>query len=398
MTEGSVLPIRTARPAGKATVWTRRYDVEVARSAQCPPDTSTARSTIAGLTDALGRVLALPVSALLVAGSPDVLTNGLVAGRRLVDRWAFYADPAYLADASAFFAEPPVPSDVDVSRTRHLLATPGKGTVTDVRYPSTFVPVNPALRDEYLADVRNRTVHARWWRHAEGPRPTIVCVHGLQAGYHVINVEFFDVRRLYVDGYDVVLIQLPYHGARATLIDGWSYLSLDMAHLAEVIAHSISDIRSLISLLLDRGAPQVGIKGVSLGGYLTALLASVDPRPAFAIPVAAPVSLADLVTDLFPFGRVLPRMLSTIGWDIADLRRHMACHTPLQHPVLLDRDRLMIVAASQDSLVKPYHSSLLREHWATEIVWRRGSHQIHLDRAAYERRLAEFLESIGFMP
>ncbi|MCC7076221.1 MAG: alpha/beta hydrolase [Acidimicrobiia bacterium] len=393
------VPISARERAQRERMWLARLDVDAVRQVRPPEAARSDRSGPARLAAGLERVLSLPLSAILLASSPDTILYGMTKAESLLERWSFYASPRFASDTSAFFHMPPSPAAVEVSPARHILATPERGTVVDVRFPSTFVPVNPALRDGYVAGVRNRTVHARWWRHAAGPRPTIVCIHGFQAGSHLINVEFFDVRSLYVDGYDVALIQLPFHGPRAEFIDGWSYLSLDVAHLAEVIAHSVSDVRALLSHLFESGVPQAGVKGVSLGGYLAALLAAVDARLAFSIPVAAPASLPDLIADLSPFGHVLTLLLRGIGWDLDDLRRHMACHTPLQYPSRLDSKRHLIVATQDDRLVRPYHAHLLGEHWkGAAVAWRRGSHQIHLNRRAYRVRLGEFLSGIGFEP
>lgn len=304
--------------------------------------------------------------------------------------------PDLLADPDSFFPEPAAPAEVSERSPERTFAVPRDAVVTDLSFESGFDPVNPALRDEYHVDVANRTVHARWWHHADGPRPTIVCIHGFQAGQHLLNTVLFDIPWLFAQGLDVVQFVLPHHGARATAIDGWHYLGLDIGRTAEAVAHSVWDVRTVVSHLLSQGVPRVGVAGVSLGGYVAALLPGLDDRLDFAIPVSPATSMADLFRDLGLISPILPRMLSRVGWQVEDMRRHMAVHTPLAHTPKVASERMLVVGAVRDGITRPYQQHLLWQHWGEpEMFWHSGGHQLHLNRRDYRGVLRDFLARIG---
>jgi len=387
-------------PKSSAPLWFERLDVEAAR--QFRPEPSTPRGgddLLETLAVAFERVTVVPLSAFLLFGSPRTLVRGLRAPGGLTDEWSYYADPVLLTNPAQMFPEPPAPEEPERHRPDRTLFSPEGADICDISFPSTFEPLNTVLRDEYLADVTNRVVHARWWRHSDGPpRPTLLSVHGFQAGQHALNTVLFDLPWIFEQGLDVVQFVLPYHGARAGAVDGWHFMSLDVARMAEAIAHSVWDLRATIRFLRDAGAPAVGLTGVSLGGYLVSLLAGLEAELSFVVPLAPAASLADLVADLAPLGPLMPRLLSQVGWDLEAMRRHMAVHTPVQHPPLLPPERLLVVGAVADRITPPYHQRLLWQHWGEpETFWHRGSHQFHLHRREFREVLRTFLDRCGVL-
>src|SRR5258708_6261513 len=65
----------------------------------------------------------------------------------------------------------------------------------------------------------------------------------------------------------------------------------------EGFRQAVADLRVLMTLLRERGAPSVGIMGMSLGGYASALLATVQRDLAFAVPMIPLASLANAARD-----------------------------------------------------------------------------------------------------
>lgn len=380
-----------------ATPWWEQFDLDAARAYRPQPTPSRrADPRLEAVAVAFERVATLPLAAFLLAGSPRSLKLGMCDPDRLASDWGFYARPALLADDDAYFTAPPTPDTVVETQTEQAIGVPAGALVTDLTFESGFEPVNPALREEYHRDVANRSVHARWWRRPGSLRPTLVSVHGFQAGQHALNTVLFDIPWLFAQGLDVVQFVLPHHGARAATVDGWHFLGLDIGRTAEAIAHSVWDLRTVVGYLISQGAPSVGVSGVSLGGYVAALLAGVDDRLGFAVPVSPAVSMADLFFDLDVLRPLLSPMLGRLDWDLGDLRRHMAVHTPLQHAPKLPPERLMIVGAVRDRITRPYQQRLLWEHWREpETFWHAGAHQLHLNRREYRSALKGFFARTG---
>ena len=235
------------------------------------------------------------------------------------------------------------------------------------------------------------------------PRPTIVAIHGFTADWYLINEWFFALPWFYRMGCNIVLFTLPFHGPRQTRFSpfsGHGYFAGGSSRLNEAVAQSVFDFRILFDWLQrERGAEQIGVTGLSLGGFTTAMLASVEDRLSFAIPNVPVVSLADLVLEWQPIGWLLRGALSTMGMELAEARRLVAVSCPLSYPPVLPPERLMIVAGVGDRLAPPKHSRLLWDHWGRcRIHWFPGSHIIHMDRGVYLTEMARFMVGRGFLP
>jgi hypothetical protein len=313
----------------------------------------------------------------------------------------FYGAMAGSGDPDRFFLRPPEGVVVTARPARGPLFRPRDGTALDVSFESPYVPRSARVRRRYLAHARNRTAHLRWWRHDAGPRPTVLAVHGFSADLYHLNEWFFALPWLYGIGCDVVLFTLPFHGRRqdpTSPFSGHGFFAGGASHINEAFGQAIFDLRIVIDYLLGRrGVPRVGITGVSLGGFTSALLACVEPRLSFAIPNVPVATLPDLVAEWEPLGTMLRAALRVTGRSLVDARRLLAVSSPLTYRPRLPRERLMVVGGVGDRLAPPKHARLLWEHWdRCALHWFPGSHLVHLDRGEYLRAMGRFLGRLGF--
>ncbi len=328
--------------------------------------------------------------------------NPLGLARSMRDR-AFYADLVRGGDPDLFYQRPPK----NVSMLRRPASMPlftprDGGTCEDIRFESPFVPVNPRERDRYLSYTKNRFAHARAWRHSRQPRATVVAIHGFSADLYHFNEWFFAIPWLYKNGFDVLLATLPFHGSRQGTLSpfsGYGFFSGGTNRINEAFAQAIFDLRIFIDDLLARGAPQVGVTGMSLGGLTTSLLASVEDRLAFAIPNVPVVSIADLVMEWAPISGVVKGALGVVGKDVRTAREMLAPSSPLSFQPRVPRERLFIIGGVGDRLAPPRHARLLWDHWGRpKLHWFPGSHVLHFDRGEYFRAMKRFFSDIGFRP
>ncbi|MCL4755049.1 MAG: alpha/beta hydrolase family protein [Myxococcales bacterium] len=320
--------------------------------------------------------------------------------RALGDR-ELYGSMARGRNPDRFFLTPPRGVKLERRRARLPLFRPKDGVCEDVRFQSPFVPVNPHERRAYLHHGKNRVAHARHWRHGDEPRPTVIAVHGFSADLYHLNEWFFSIPWLYREGYDVMLVTLPFHGKRQTRLSpfsGHGFFAGGVSRINEAMAQAIFDLRIFMDHLEhDLGVPRMGVTGVSLGGFTSALLASVEPRLAFAIPNVPVTSIADLVLEWEPIASVLKAALAATGKDVRDARQMLSVSCPLSYPPRIPRERLMIIGGVGDRLAPPTHSRLLWDHWGRcRIHWFPGSHLVHLDRGDYFRQMRRFLREIEF--
>jgi len=350
-------------------------------------------------------------TALRTAGASMISSMALPLGynpielRQAVRDTELYGNIAESGDPARFFEAPPPGVRVRAKRGRWLPRfEPDDGICESVSFDSPFQPVHPSQHKPYLRHGANRIAHARLLRHrAGGPRPTIVAIHGFTADWYLINEWVFALPWFYRMGCNIVFFTLPFHGPRQTRcspFSGHGYFAGGSSRLNEAVAQSVFDFRILFDWLQrEREAEQIGVTGLSLGGFTTAMLASVEDRLAFAIPSVPVVSLADLILEWQPIGWLLRAALFSMGMDLADVRRLVAVSCPLTYPPVLPAERLMIVSGVGDRLAPPKHSRLLWDHWGRcRIHWFPGSHIIHMDRGAYLTEMARFMVGLGFLP
>ncbi len=355
-----------------------------------------------------GRVNLIAMSDLAIRGAAATAVGGLAVSLGLgrnplkadladVD---FYARAAEAKDPSLFFARPP--RNVPVTATPASLPSfaPPDGEVLDLRFTSPFVPVNPRFHGAWRAQTRNRVAHARYWRHRDGPRPVLAAIHGFCADAYWLNTWFFALPLLYRMGYDLLLFTLPFHGPRQHRLSpfsGHGFFARGLGGINEAFAQAIFDFRVFMDHLEDQGVPQVGVTGMSLGGYTAALLAAVEPRLAFSMPNVPVASIPDLLLEWHPLSLGVRAMLKGMGQPLSTLRRALASCTPLSYPPVLPQERLMIIGGVADRIVPPKHARLLWDHWGRcNIHWFPGSHLVHFDKGEYVTETARFFKKIGF--
>ena len=200
------------------------------------------------------------------------LPTTLWPGRFQADRaqFGFYKDMADSHDTTRFFQRSRHKVSVRHHPAGHLAHKPKEGRVEVLSFESPFQAVNPAMREKYARHRRNRIAWAEHWRHDGPARPTICLIHGFVADPYWINSRFLAMPWFYQQGYDVLLYTLPFHGRRQEALSpfsGHGYFSHGFSHINETIAHAVHDFRLYMDYLEDLGAPQIGVTGISLGGF-----------------------------------------------------------------------------------------------------------------------------------
>jgi dienelactone hydrolase len=326
---------------------------------------------------ALRTALASVLSAALLRGT--LSRSGREDRRRL----AFYADLADSRDAEKVFRRPP--SRVRITSSRLDADVGAGGWAEQLRFTTPYRALNPRFRKQYDRE-RNRVVPAYHWRHESGPRKTLCVIHGFGASPVWFNAAFFSLRTFFAEGWDVLLYTLPFHGGRGGRLvpDGVEMFGSGAARIHEAVIEAVFDFRILLDHLERSGAPRVGVTGLSLGGYVSALLGAVEPRLDFVIPNAPVVWMPELVSSWLPANLVVAAGRRVLGIPEELITGSFAIHSPLSYPAVVPRSRLMIVRGLGDKLAPPEQAAMLWEHWGRPRMHSfAGSHVLHFGRAAY---------------
>jgi hypothetical protein len=322
------------------------------------------------------------------------------ARARLVELAGAYSKDT-LGTPSRFFPQP--------SRPRVKLSPLGDGPlgtqVIDLAHPSEYEPYYAPARAWHSSIRENATAHVRWWTSGRG-RPTIVMLHGWGAGNHWVTARMFAVPYWLRHGFDVASVMLPFHGNRApqtSLINSAAMLSGPWPSPNPLITNegfgqAIFDLRALSLFLRDRGSPAIGAMGMSLGGYTTALWATVaGPGDAggidFAVAMIPAVSMARL---MWRHGENNPARARAVKAGITEdlLIDAFAVHAPTTRPSRIAKERLAVVAGRGDRITPPDQAETLAAHWGVDVRWFEGGHLAQIGRSDAMRAVRRQLASL----
>ena len=330
------------------------------------------------------------------AGLDKVLRTGVatLVGSALAAR---YAKPGALADemaglepyaaladeadfAAIFGAAPEAPAQITQEK-RNIYS-----------FPSTFTPL---VATDYCRGSRNQTARFEHWKHSGWSKGTLIFLHGFSMDRYWVNSAMFSLKYFYRSGYDVVLYTLPFHGPRAEPLhpfSGFGLFSNGLSHFNEAMLHAVHDLRAIVSWLVADGQ-KVGMAGLSLGGYLTSLMATVEDRLAFAVPISPVVIPADLSLNWFPLNGAIQLALKSGRMELDALRRGTALHNPLTFPLKISPQNVFMIAGAGDRLTPPHYVKLLHEHWAgSTLNWYPGNHIMHLQQKRYLKQMRAFMD------
>jgi pimeloyl-ACP methyl ester carboxylesterase len=163
------------------------------------------------------------------------------------------------------------------------------------------------------------------------------------------------------------------------------------------MAQAVHDFRSIVDYLRHTGVERVALTGISLGGYTSALLATVEDRLEAVIPNCPVVKPAKLFQEWFPANTMVRLGLRLTNINSGELNAGMFYHCPLNYLPVVPKDRRMIITGLGDRMAPPDQAAMLWEHWDhCALHWFPGSHLVHVSQLDYLRRMTPFLHDFMF--
>lgn len=220
----------------------------------------------------------------------------------------------------------------------------------------------------------NNTVHAEYYRpKGKGPFPGVI-VLDILGGDQELSRGI--ARHLAQNGIAGLFVQMAYYGPRRPM-GGPALITVNIDHTMNGIRQTVLDCRCAAAWLESRpeiDAKKLGILGTSLGSFMSALTAAMEPRLGHVVLLLGGGGLVDSFFD-HPKAKPFVDAAALIGLTKDRLKKMIAPADPLTYAELLKERKLLMIAASRDDVVPPIAAQRLWEATGKgKIIWLDATH------------------------
>jgi cephalosporin-C deacetylase-like acetyl esterase len=233
--------------------------------------------------------------------------------------------------------------------------TESRYTVSRLTFPS---PIE-------TPDIENNTVHAEYFAPLgrPGKRPAVIVLHILGADFPLSR---YMAARLADRGVAALFVKLPYYGERRPAQGAPStkrFLSSDIERTVTAMRQGVCDVRRAAGWLATRpetDPERLGVTGISLGGIVSSLAASVDPSIREGVFLLAGGDLSKILWTM-PEGAGFRKWWVESGRTLADLKALTDPFDPIFYADRLAGKRVLMIAGNVDEVVPPASTLVLWE-------------------------------------
>ena len=225
------------------------------------------------------------------------------------------------------------------------------------------------------AHEENNTVHAEYYRPSgKGPFPCVLILD-ITAGDMTISRTI--AKHLAKSGIGGVCVYMSYYGPRRPPGCSVRLLSSDVEQTFDCIRQTVLDLRRAVAWMESRpeiDRQRLGIMGTSLGSFMAALTAEVEPKLG---RVAVLLGGADFVDGYHDHPRAagIFKFLEALGVTREILKEAIAPVDPITLAGNLKNRKVLIVAAKNDEIVPPRMAeSLWNATGRQRIIWLNAGH------------------------
>jgi pimeloyl-ACP methyl ester carboxylesterase len=281
-------------------------------------------------------------------------------------------------EADDFFAAPSQTPEIErsarkISESRHCV-------VSRFEFASAFPSPWP----------RNNTVHGTIFLCPTESKqhPTVLVLHGWNHGGYQFLYYDRVCRWLARKRVNCVVIELPYHGHRRPTgaHEPKNFLTDDFAANALAVRQAVSDARQTLRGLRADGFDNVGLWGISLGGWIGGLVLGLEERVRFA-SLTTPAARVDEIIRTLPIAAPLRQRLERDAVPLDDALRRMKFLLPSERQPRLEPSRIFLMESLHDQFVTPASVEELWEKWNRPRIAR--YHEGHISILISPRALSD---------
>jgi pimeloyl-ACP methyl ester carboxylesterase len=243
-----------------------------------------------------------------------------------------------------------------LSRHQYYAKEPITGLEIEGERLSWSSPIESEFAENNIARARI-FLSTRGWS-----APAVFFLHALMSasdfGYQRI------ARRFNQNGWNAILVQLPYHYTRvpAGYVNGALALTSELIRNAETIRQAVIEIRQLLDLLRIRGANRFGLIATSYGGWIGSILLSLEEDFEFAALLQPVVDIEEAIWKN-PAALVIRSRLRRHLIEPGISRPHAHLSSPFEQKPLIDPSHIHLLAGEFDRIVPLKTLQRLAETW-----------------------------------
>ena len=226
--------------------------------------------------------------------------------------------------------------------------------------------------------VENNTVHGEYFQPAgKGPFPACVVLHILGGDFLLAETVASHLARNQVAA---LFVKMPYYGPRRRKDSSKRMVSEDPRETVAGMTQAVLDIRRATAWLGERtevDPKRLGITGISLGGIVSALAASGEPRLENVAVFLGGGNFADLLwANETGRAQAFRKRWLADGGTRESFTDILAQIDPVTYGHLLQGRRVLMIAAKNDEVIPPACATALWESIGREpeLVWIDAGH------------------------
>jgi dienelactone hydrolase len=221
----------------------------------------------------------------------------------------------------------------------------------------------------------NNTVHAEYYRpNGAGPFPAVI-VLDITGGDQMLSRSIATYLAQHRVG--ALFVQMAYYGPRRPPGSGLRLMSANIPRTLAAVRQTVLDLRCAAAWL--EGRPEVdrkrlGILGTSLGSFMAALTAEMEPRLGRVVVFLGGGGFADGYWD-HPAALPYRKAFEALGGTKQQVKDLLAPLDPLTCAANLKGHKLLMMAARNDEIVPPKMAEALwQASGRQQILWYDAGH------------------------
>lgn len=196
-------------------------------------------------------------------------------------------------------------------------------------------------------------------------QPNVIFVHGWRMDSYNRIKKIFHNRIMNDLGWNMYYYSLPYHFEREpenSLYNGELMISANIDRTIESSRQAVVDLRALIHWIKANKKGPVIIMGVSLGGWVTNLIATLESQIDVVVSIFYANRLSYSIWNTIP-GKFIRGELEQNGVTYEDLVKYWDITDPSQALPKVNKDNILLISAKHDQYIDLKDADSLWESW-----------------------------------